>query len=53
MLGRASKILLIDSNVYFAKKLSDALKREGFKGRNVAWYQRLTMYCSGMKEWPC
>ena len=31
MLGRASKILLIDSNVYFAKKLSDALKREGFE----------------------
>ncbi len=28
--GRAAKILLIDSNVYFAKKLSDALKREGF-----------------------
>src|ERR1700736_497252 len=31
MLGRAAKILLIDSNVYFAKKLSDALKREGFE----------------------
>jgi DNA-binding response OmpR family regulator len=31
MLGRASKILLIDSNVYFAKKLGDALKREGFE----------------------
>ena len=29
--GRAAKILLIDSNVYFAKKLSDALKREGFE----------------------
>lgn len=28
--GRAAKILLIDSNVYFAKRLSDALKREGF-----------------------
>jgi CheY-like chemotaxis protein len=28
--GRAPKILLIDSNVYFAKRLSDALKREGF-----------------------
>lgn len=27
---RAPKILLIDSNVYFAKRLSDALKREGF-----------------------
>jgi len=25
------KILLIDSNVYFAKRLSDALKREGFE----------------------
>jgi CheY-like chemotaxis protein len=30
-LGRTSKILLIDSNVYFAKRLSDALKREGFE----------------------
>jgi CheY-like chemotaxis protein len=29
--GRAIKILLIDSNVYFAKRLSDALKREGFE----------------------
>ena len=29
--GRPAKILLIDSNVYFAKKLSDALKREGFE----------------------
>jgi CheY-like chemotaxis protein len=29
--GRAPKILLIDSNVYFAKRLSDALKREGFE----------------------
>ena len=28
--GRASKILLIDTNVYFAKRLADALKREGF-----------------------
>lgn len=28
--ARAPKILLIDSNVYFAKRLSDALKREGF-----------------------
>ncbi len=28
--GRPAKILLIDSNVYFAKRLSDALKREGF-----------------------
>jgi CheY-like chemotaxis protein len=28
--GRPAKILLIDSNVYFAKKLADALKREGF-----------------------
>jgi CheY-like chemotaxis protein len=25
------KILLVDSNVYFAKRLSDALKREGFE----------------------
>src|SRR5438874_5509153 len=25
------KVLLIDSNVYFAKRLSDALKREGFE----------------------
>jgi hypothetical protein len=31
----------------------NALKREGFKGRNVDWYRRLTMYCSGMKESPC
>ena len=29
--GRPAKILLIDSNVYFAKKLGDALKREGFE----------------------
>jgi len=28
--GRAQKLLLVDSNVYFAKRLSDALKREGF-----------------------
>jgi CheY-like chemotaxis protein len=28
--GRVAKILLIDSNVYFSKRLSDALKREGF-----------------------
>jgi len=28
--GRGPKILLIDSNVYFAKRLGDALKREGF-----------------------
>jgi CheY-like chemotaxis protein len=28
--GRSAKILLIDSNVYFAKRLGDALKREGF-----------------------
>src|SRR5207248_9267926 len=29
--GRAVKVLLIDSNVYFAKRLGDALKREGFE----------------------
>ena len=29
--GKAAKILLIDSNVLFAKRLSDALKREGFE----------------------
>lgn len=29
--GRSAKILLIDSNVYFAKRLGDALKREGFE----------------------
>ena len=29
--GRSGKILLIDSNVYFAKRLGDALKREGFE----------------------
>src|SRR5260370_31667976 len=29
--GRPIKILLIDSNVYFAKRLGDALKREGFE----------------------
>ncbi len=29
--GRPAKILLIDSNVYFAKRLSDSLKREGFE----------------------
>jgi CheY-like chemotaxis protein len=28
--GRPAKILLIDSNVYFSKRLSDALKKEGF-----------------------
>jgi len=29
--GRPIKVLLIDSNVYFAKRLGDALKREGFE----------------------
>jgi CheY-like chemotaxis protein len=29
--GRSAKILLIDSNVYFSKRLSDALKKEGFE----------------------
>jgi CheY-like chemotaxis protein len=29
--GRPIKALLIDSNVYFAKRLGDALKREGFE----------------------
>ncbi len=29
--GRAAKVLLIDSNVYFSKRLSDALKKEGFE----------------------
>ena len=29
--GRVPKILLIHSNVYFSKRLSDALKREGFE----------------------
>src|SRR5215470_1347198 len=29
--ARPIKVLLIDSNVYFAKRLSDALKREGFE----------------------
>jgi PleD family two-component response regulator len=29
--GRAARILLIDSNVLFAKRLGDALKREGFE----------------------
>ena len=29
--GRPAKILLIDSNVYFSKRLSDALKKEGFE----------------------
>ncbi len=29
--GHAVKVLLIDSNVYFAKRLGDALKREGFE----------------------
>ena len=31
MSARSPKILLIDSNVYFAKRLGDALKREGFE----------------------
>jgi CheY-like chemotaxis protein len=29
--GRPARILLIDSNVYFAKRLSDCLKKEGFE----------------------
>jgi CheY-like chemotaxis protein len=29
--GRPAKILLIDTNVYFSKRLSDALKRDGFE----------------------
>jgi CheY-like chemotaxis protein len=29
--GLPAKLLLIDSNVYFAKRLGDALKREGFE----------------------
>ena len=29
--ARPAKILLIDTNVYFSKRLSDALKREGFE----------------------
>jgi len=29
--GRPTKVLLIDSNVYFAKRVGDALKREGFE----------------------
>ena len=29
--GRTAKVLLIDSNVYFSKRLVDALKREGFE----------------------
>ena len=29
--GKAAKILLIDSNVLFAKRLGDALRREGFE----------------------
>jgi CheY-like chemotaxis protein len=29
--GRPAKILLIDSNVYFSKRVGDALRREGFE----------------------
>lgn len=29
--GRPARVLLIDTNVYFSKRLSDALKREGFE----------------------
>ena len=29
--GKSAKLLLIDTNVYFSKRLSDALKREGFE----------------------
>src|SRR5260370_277587 len=29
--GKSARILLIDANVYFSKRLSDALKREGFE----------------------
>ena len=31
MTAASGKVLLIDSNVYFAKRLSDALKKEGFE----------------------
>lgn len=31
MAGRPAKILIIDTNVYFSKRLGDALKREGFE----------------------
>jgi CheY-like chemotaxis protein len=31
MAGRPAKILLIDSNVYFSKRLGDALRKEGFE----------------------
>ena len=31
MPGKPARILLIDSNVLFAKRLGDALKREGFE----------------------
>ena len=29
--GRPAKILLIDSNVYFSKRVGDALRKEGFE----------------------
>ena len=31
MPGKAAKVLVIDSNVLFAKRLADALRREGFE----------------------
>jgi CheY-like chemotaxis protein len=43
--GRPAKVLLIDSNVYFSKRLSDALKREGFevKGYTQASFALTTL----------
>jgi DNA-binding response OmpR family regulator len=41
------KVLLIDSNVYFSKKLSDALKKEGFEVLTSSQ----TAYALTMLEW--
>lgn len=45
--GSQPKILLIDSNVYFSRKLSDALKKEGFEVLASAQ----AAYAMTMLEW--
>ncbi|MGH9670873.1 MAG: hypothetical protein ACRD3A_12280, partial [Terriglobales bacterium] len=42
-----SKILLIDSNVFFAKRLGDALKHEGFE----VVHSTQSAYALTMVEW--
>ncbi len=45
--GAAPKILLIDSNVYFSKRLTDALKNEGFE----VTASTQSVYALTMLEW--